>query len=102
MKRFFAVFAALIIAAGLLSSCAGGGDWKGKMTKVETLAAEMQTLLVKYLAGEAVDEKRIEALETEIEKYGEELDKMYPSLSEADKKEFDARKDAVEKMIDSM
>ena len=102
MKKVLVLFVTAVVGIGLMANCAGGGDWKAKMTKVEQLTAEMQGLLVKYLAGEKVDESRIDALETEIEKYGEELDAMYPTLSDADKKEFDARKAAVEKAIDSL
>ncbi|OHD57432.1 MAG: hypothetical protein A2Y33_08075 [Spirochaetes bacterium GWF1_51_8] len=102
MKRFFAVFAALMIAAGLLSSCAGGGDWKAKVARVEQASAEMKTILMQALSGEAFDEKKAEALEAEITKLSEELKDIYPTLSDADKKELETRMDAAEKLIDLM
>ncbi|NPV02448.1 MAG: hypothetical protein HPY53_13825 [Brevinematales bacterium] len=100
MKRVFASVMVTAMVIGALAGCGGGADWKSKMSRVEQLAAEMNVMLEKMMAGENIDETKADAMETEIDKIGEELDKIYPTLSEADKKEFDARKNAVEKLFD--
>jgi hypothetical protein len=100
MKRVWAsvMVTAMVIVA--LAGCGGGADWKAKMSRVEQIAAEINVMVEKMMAGETIDETKADAMEDEIDKIGQELDKIYPSLSDADKKEFDARKDAVEKMFE--
>lgn len=100
MKKVLAAVMVTAMAIGALAGCGGGNDWKSKMSKVEQLAGEMNTMFEKMMAGETVDEKKADSIENEIDKLGAELDKIYPTLSDADKKEFDARKDAVSKIFD--
>ncbi|OHD57427.1 MAG: hypothetical protein A2Y33_08050 [Spirochaetes bacterium GWF1_51_8] len=95
------LIAAVVLAMGMsvVVSCgntATGGDWKAKMAKVESLTTEMLELVMKAFTGDTNAASRIETVGVELEKLGAELDAIYPTLSDAEKKAFDAEKERIE------